>query len=391
MPTKSKTNRKTRNNRKTRKMKGGYWCIFENRENTDCSNNPIDGIEMSPLYYYFLHKDNSGELTLFAYRPHVFKHFDDFFQKLIPLDTITNKQFNDYIIFKKKPNERPENLQEFIDKLNRFFTYWDLSYSKLLKTRYFKPRYPTDNNTSIIVIKGKNEDLFYEILWQKKRKPKKQSEQFEDKLTEYNIDYNKVNTCIQIVSIRKIKKNTNYPNNYILQSLYELKILNSKKKAMNYETQYSHWFDYTDDYSTPKNAKINTNTSNIIANELGDDKDVFIPNNKQLMIHTMRSLDRLTISRKRRLQEQEKLEQEKLEQEKLEQEKLEQEKLEQEKLEQERLNNSNLNYNAADFVPQTPNNSNLNYNAADSVPQTPNNSKLNYNAKVFVPGTTNKP
>ena len=356
MPTKSKTNRKTRNNRKTRKMKGGYWCIFENRENTDCSNNPIKGIEMSVYYYYYLYKDNSGELTLFAYRPHVFKHFDDFFPNLIPLDTITKKQFNDYIIFKKKPNERPENLQEFIDKLNRFFTYSDLSYSKLLKTRYFKPRprYPTDNNTSIIVIKGKNEDLFYEILWQKKRKPKKKSEQFEDKLREYNIDYNKVNTCIQIVSIRKIKKNTNYPNNYILQSLYELKILNPNKEAMDYETQYSNWFDYTDDYSTPKNAKINTNTSNIIANELGDDYDVFIPNNnKQLMINTRRSLDRLTISRKRRLQEQERLEQESLKQESLKQE-----SIKQESIKPQMLNNSKLNHNAKVFVPGTTNNLN---------------------------------
>jgi len=359
MPTKSKTNRKTRNNRKTRKMKGGYWCIFENRENTDCSNNPIKGIEMS-RYYYYLYKDSSGELTLFAYRPHAFKHLDDFSTNdglssspiPIPFNTIATTFGNrKKIIFKKDPTTRPYNLQDFIDLLNEIFQHLDLSYSKLLKTRYFKPRNSKDNNTSIIENNINNINVIYEILWQKKYIPRITPQQIVEQLVNYNIGYNNVTTCIQIVSIRKLTKNNSYPINYVAKPLIELQ---AGETPMKWH-QYERWFNYTNNYAIPKDSNNNNNNNN---NNITEDKDESIPNNKQqLAINTRRSLDRLTISRRRRLQEQERLEQE---------------RLEQERLERETPNNSNLNHNATVFVPQTLNNLNLNYNAEEFVPGTMN-------------------
>jgi len=211
MPTKNKTNRKTRNNRKTRKMKGGFWCIFENKYDSKCQ--PLNPVYDSGYYYYYLNKDTFGEKTLFAYRPHIFKHFDEFYpftkpernivsvkNKFFPRENAYRNIFN--IKFHVDKLNRPGNLQVFINLLNEFIKKNNLSYTKLLTTIIKKSATQEDHNISIF-----RDSLGHtEIWWQKKKRPATVPRQVNDTIDQrtYNSE---IKYCIQITHIHDYDRN----------------------------------------------------------------------------------------------------------------------------------------------------------------------------------------
>ena len=211
MSTKTKTNKKTRNNRKTRKTKGGYWCIFENKLDSRCK--PINPVYDSGYYYYYLNEDTFGEKTLFAYKPHVFKHFDELYPLTIPeknIVSVKNKYFRDTntyrdifnIKFHVDKSKRPRNLQVFIDLLNEFIKKNNLSYTKLLTTIVKKSVTQIDHNISVF-----RDSLGHtEIWWQKKNKPTTVPKQVNNIINQQTYNF-EIRYCIQIIHIHDYDRN----------------------------------------------------------------------------------------------------------------------------------------------------------------------------------------
>jgi hypothetical protein len=199
MPTKSKTNRKTRNNRKTRKMKGGFWCIFEKHFGQYYNQNCRPGIiQYSNNYYYFSNFANN-EYTLFCYKPHVFKHFDDLYD-ITPTIRIVNpvNRYGRYYMpysFKKPPG----NLNDFKDALENFIVKNGITYTKLLDTISDEAILDSDSNISIIEDSTDN-NRRVKIYWQKKKKPVLLPKILRENTTQSEYD-EKYKFCIQIVSL----------------------------------------------------------------------------------------------------------------------------------------------------------------------------------------------
>jgi hypothetical protein len=205
------TKRKTKNNRKTRKIKGGFWCTFENKIEPKCHH--VNPVYDSGFYYYYLNEDTSGEKTLFAYKPHVFKHFDEFYpytkpdqdivsvkNKFFPKENVYRDTYN--ISFHVDKSKRPGNLQVFIDLFNEFIEKNDLSYAKLLATIVKKTRDSTKYNVSVI----RDSLGRTEIWWQKKQKPSTLPKQINNIIDQKTYNF-EINYCIQIIHIHDYDKN----------------------------------------------------------------------------------------------------------------------------------------------------------------------------------------
>ena len=203
------TKRKTKNKRKTRKIKGGFWCMFEHKDNQDCL--PENPVISSVYYYYYLNEDTFGEKTLFAYKPHVFKHFDEIFPNLKPLPEIANFETTGIhrgsyrIKFHKDSENRPGNLQRFIYTLNNYIDENDLSYTKLLATNTKKSSRDDENNISVFL---DSNGVQIEIWWQKKKRPKELPFQINRSIDETTYK-SEINYCIQITHIHDYDDNKN--------------------------------------------------------------------------------------------------------------------------------------------------------------------------------------
>jgi hypothetical protein len=210
------TKRKTKNNKKTRKIKGGFWCMFEHEKNQNCL--PINPVHASSYYYYFLYEDTFGEKTLFAYKPHIFKHFDEIYPNIIPEEKIavlelTGRFRGSYRIkFHKNSENRPGNLQAFIDEFNEYIRKNDLSYTKLLATNNTKSKTMDSNNKSVILDSDKKE---VEIWWQKKKKPIKKPLQIIELIDDETYN-SKINYCIQITHIHDYDINKDKNNRSLI-------------------------------------------------------------------------------------------------------------------------------------------------------------------------------
>jgi hypothetical protein len=178
--------------RKTVK-RGGWHSIFENRKpKVPCI---IDGVEtdiqytdQSRFYYYAYHGD-----TLFAFKPHVFKHFDTIQPKLNPLTTIADEKY--YIPFLKdeeKRRERQKNLQVFINTLRTLIKTNDITFETLASHAGEAVQYGSIKlRHSIITIGGKQ----VHILWNpatKTRSPPSIVKQ---------ADFAGIHYCVQLISI----------------------------------------------------------------------------------------------------------------------------------------------------------------------------------------------
>jgi hypothetical protein len=291
MPAKSKTNRKTRNNRKTRKMKGGYWCIFEKNFGSYSKNCQPGIIEFSKNYYYFSNHDVvNNEYTLFCYRPHVFKHFDDLYSSIIPTIDIVNPKTVDitypnggYYYMPYSFFNPPGNLKVFKDALESFIVNNRITYTKLLDTIVSEATKNEDYNISIILDSTNNNSRQVEIYWQKKKKPII----LPRILSENNInqrDYDeKYKFCIQIVSLVAIPS-----QNYTIKR--DTKDINGRKPNIN---------------SRKTNSKNpNTNSRKMTKQNSADEKnDVPIPVNYQHSLDQFARRDSMIRRRRRHIQD----------------------------------------------------------------------------------------
>jgi len=219
---------KTKNNRKTRKMKGGYWCMFERYDlndplshNTFCEPRPI---KYSRRYYFHYNLN-----TLFAYKPHVFKHFDELNPQLIPNIDILNPIDSDGNYYMPVSNsDPPGNLGYFIDEMNHFIDRNRLSYDKLLNT--IKDTLIDKTNKSHIV---DTDGTMIEIWWILKPDkpmliPRSLSDQGMDQAT-----YNNIRNSLQITHIHTFKK-------HAIRTFYDWYMLDNDRKGPFYHSnEYS--------------------------------------------------------------------------------------------------------------------------------------------------------
>ena len=77
--------RKKINKNKSKKQTGGYWCMFNNEQNTgDVKRCNVNGFNPSyheqvrNFFYYYQPKRYNSQAVLYSYKPHIFKHSDDF-------------------------------------------------------------------------------------------------------------------------------------------------------------------------------------------------------------------------------------------------------------------------------------------------------------------------
>ena len=197
-----KTKGKKRNIKMRQTMKkGGYYCIFENPANynpAECSDCTTPCIQPTN-YFYYAYND-----TLFAYKPHAFKHFDTIHGAPVANNRICSKKMKDgaeinRIFFSFDYRNLTGNMPNLINYINGIIRYLRLEYIKM-----------KENSSEVIEADYKYYvyiESGYRIFWVKKNKPKRRPARLQPVGAWENIRY-----CVQITHINKVDEGYKDPN-----------------------------------------------------------------------------------------------------------------------------------------------------------------------------------
>ena len=214
---KHKLRKKNKNKNKSKKQTGGYWCMFNNEQNTgDVKRCDVNGFgpsyheQVRNFFYFYQQKRYNSQAVLYSYKPHIFKHSDDFNTNQ-PKKTIgyyDNNRFHITIHRTRKAMKLYQiNIASFIN-ITENVIHKHITYERLIASKIVGSKQP--HWVQLIIAKTPTVQYSFiddiNILWQKVQIPPFIPDMIRGEGSEYQ--YIKLwpktlPMCIQIIHLSK--------------------------------------------------------------------------------------------------------------------------------------------------------------------------------------------